>query len=65
MKIEIYRREDSKYAFRVKAANGQIIGTDGGQGYENFADAMSTVRLLTGFHSREDVSFEIIPDAAP
>lgn len=33
MKLEIYRRADGLYAWRLKAANGRIIATDGGQGY--------------------------------
>ena len=33
--FEVYRREDGKWAWRLKAANHEIIATDGGQGYEN------------------------------
>lgn len=33
MKLEIYRRDDGLYAWRLRARNGRIIATDGGQGY--------------------------------
>jgi uncharacterized protein YegP (UPF0339 family) len=43
---EIYRRADGKYGFRVKASNGQIVATDGSQGYNDKADAKSTLQKL-------------------
>lgn len=36
--LEIYQREDGRWAWRLRASNGQIIATDGSQGYENRAD---------------------------
>jgi len=58
MHIEVYKREDGKWAFRVRAANGEIIATDGGQGYENRGDAERTVKQLTAYSQRADsVSF--------
>ncbi len=46
---EVYKRNDGKWAFRVKAANGQIVATDGSQGYETKAGARSTLeKLITG-----------------
>ena len=39
MKLEVYKREDGKWAWRVRAGNGQIIATDGGQGYDHLSDA--------------------------
>ncbi len=46
---DLYRRGDGKWAFRVRAANGQIVATDGGQGYENKADARETLeKVMTG-----------------
>lgn len=39
MKLELYKREDGKWAWRLKGGNGQIVATDGGQGYENRGDA--------------------------
>jgi len=31
-KGELYQRSDKKWAFRVKASNGETVATDGGQG---------------------------------
>jgi len=48
-KGEIYERKDGKWAFRVKAANGEVVATDGGQGYSSKAGAKSTLeKLLRG-----------------
>ncbi len=43
---EVYKRSDGKFAFRVKAGNGEAVATDGGQGYSNKADAKSTLEKL-------------------
>lgn len=45
-KGEIYKRSDGRWAFRVKASNGEIVATDGGQGYESKASARSTLEKL-------------------
>lgn len=45
-KGEIYQRKDGKWAFRVKAANGEAVATDGGQGYESKSSAKSTLQKL-------------------
>jgi uncharacterized protein YegP (UPF0339 family) len=45
---EVYKRTDGKWAFRVKASNGQIVATDGGQGYGAKGDAESTLKKLIG-----------------
>lgn len=34
----VYKRKDGKWAWKLKADNGKIIATDGGQGYENEDD---------------------------
>jgi uncharacterized protein YegP (UPF0339 family) len=48
-KGEIYKRKDGKWAFRVKASNGEVVATDGGQGYEAKSSARSTLeKLLRG-----------------
>ena len=47
MKLEVYRREDGKWAWRVRAANGEVVATDGGQGYENQHDAHSMAIRVT------------------
>lgn len=38
--LEIYRRVDERWAWRLVAGNGQVIATDGGQGYENKRDCL-------------------------
>jgi hypothetical protein len=45
-KGEIYQRSDNKWAFRVKASNGEIVATDGGQGYSAKSDAKATLEKL-------------------
>ncbi len=47
MKLEVYRHADGLYAWRFKASNGQIIATDGGQGYENWIDCANSGELAT------------------
>jgi uncharacterized protein YegP (UPF0339 family) len=45
----LYTRTDGKWAWRLKADNGQIIATDGGQGYNNETDARSMAdRIISG-----------------
>ncbi len=51
---EIYKRSDGKFGFRVKASNGQVVATDGGQGYSGKSDARSTLeKLLNGDYKGE------------
>lgn len=45
-KAEVYKRKDGKWAFRVKASNGQCVATDGGQGYSTKKAALNTVTKL-------------------
>lgn len=45
-KGEVYKRNDEKWAFRVKASNGEIVATDGGQGYSAKGDAQATLEKL-------------------
>jgi uncharacterized protein YegP (UPF0339 family) len=46
---EVYKRKDGKWAFRVKATNGQVVATDGGQGYADKKRATDTLtKLLAG-----------------
>lgn len=35
----LYKRDDGKWGWRLKADNGRVIATDGGQGYSNETDA--------------------------
>lgn len=45
---EVYKRKDGKWAFRVKASNGQVVATDGGQGYADRKRATETLTKLLG-----------------
>ncbi len=45
---ELYKRRNGKWAFRVKASNGQIVATDGGQGYVSKSDARRTLEKVMG-----------------
>ncbi len=45
-KGQVFKRHDGKFAFRILAANGQIIATDGGQGYDHRTDAKATLQKL-------------------
>lgn len=45
---EIYKRKDGKWAFRIKASNGQVVATDGGQGYADKKRASETLGKLMG-----------------
>lgn len=51
-----YARADGKFAFRLKAGNGQIVATDGSQGYEARASAKSThIKLMAGDYKAYEV----------
>jgi uncharacterized protein YegP (UPF0339 family) len=39
---------DGKWAWRLRADNGEVIATDGGQGYENEADARAMADAIIG-----------------
>jgi uncharacterized protein YegP (UPF0339 family) len=43
---EYYQRKDGKWAFRIKASNGEIVATDGGQGYNDKANAKETLEKV-------------------
>lgn len=48
---EVYKRHDGKWAWRIKARNGQVVATDGGQGYETKTDARSTLeKFISGLY---------------
>lgn len=49
---ELFKRKDGKWGFRVRASNGQVVATDGGQGYSAKASARSTLeKLLAGSYN--------------
>ena len=45
-KGEVYQRSGGTWAFRVKASNGEIVATDGGQGYVRKDSARETLEKL-------------------
>ena len=45
-KLEIYRRADDKWTWRLVAGNGEIIAVDGSQGYENENDARTMAKMV-------------------
>ncbi len=46
---ELYKRKDGQWAFRVKASNGQVVATDGGQGYSKKSAATNALtKLMAG-----------------
>ena len=47
-KLEVYLRTDSKFAWRVRGSNGQVVATDGGQGYDNLDDCIDMAQSVTG-----------------
>lgn len=50
--LVIYQREDNRWAWHLRAGNGNIIATDGGQGYENRADcARIATAIVTGLYA--------------
>ncbi len=59
-KGELYKRKDGKWAFRVKASNGEAVATDGGQGYESKASARSTLeKLMKGDYNGDIVEVDV------
>lgn len=48
-RIQVYRRKlTRKWAWRLIAANGNKIATDGGQGYNNRQDAVNMATAIVG-----------------
>lgn len=40
-KLHCFKRTDGKWAWRLTADNGNIVATDGSQGYSNYADCQA------------------------
>jgi uncharacterized protein YegP (UPF0339 family) len=47
-KVVIYKRADGLWDWRLVAANGEIVGTSGGQGYTERGDAVEAVSRVFG-----------------
>lgn len=59
MYIDIFKRKDGTWAWRLVAGNGQIIATDGSQGYEKKADAFEMSRMIvSGGYSDAEVRIQ-------
>lgn len=43
---EVFKRSDGLWAWRLRASNGQIIATDGGQGYSRRRDAVDMAERI-------------------
>ena len=51
-RLEVFQRKDDRWAWRLLAANGQVIATDGAQGYEDEAEcARMGARVVTGLYA--------------
>lgn len=51
----LYKRTDGKWAWRLEADNGQVIATDGGQGYNNENDARTMAdKVIGGYYKDAD-----------
>jgi Uncharacterized conserved protein len=46
MEIVVYKREDGLWDWRMKAGNGEIIATSGGQGFTERNDATEAVERV-------------------
>lgn len=60
-RFEVYRREDGKWDWRLKAGNGRIIGTSGGQGYGSAYDAQRAVHMVWGSIYMADNYAPVVP----
>jgi uncharacterized protein YegP (UPF0339 family) len=50
----LYKRTDGKWAWRL-VSNGNVIATDGGQGYENESDCRTMAdRIIGGYYKDAD-----------
>jgi uncharacterized protein YegP (UPF0339 family) len=57
--VELIKRADDKWAFRIKAPNGQIVATDGGQGYESESDAHDRLEKAMGAANSMELSKKV------
>ena len=56
----LYKRKDGLWAWNLKADNGQIIATDGGQGYSSRSDAERMADRVVGGEYK-DATKEVAP----
>ena len=55
-KGEVYKRSDGKFAWRLKASNGEVVATDGGQGYNSSANAKETLQKVMNGDYKGDIT---------
>ena len=63
LKFEVYRDAAENFRWRLKASNGQVIGTPA-QGYKTKADCRAAVDLIRREAGTDRLKFEVYQDAA-
>ena len=54
--LMVFQRKDQKWLWHLEADNGDIVATDGGQGYDNYVEAQAMadkVVIHGGFKTAE------------
>lgn len=46
--VEVYQRGDGLWGWRLRASNGQVVATDGGQGYVDPVFTAQMAESVTG-----------------
>ena len=59
-KFEVFRRVDGMYDWRLRARNGRIIGTSGGQGYRSAFEAKRAVHTVLAACGAPVVFIEVV-----
>lgn len=63
MKAEIYKRTDNLWDWRLKAANGEIIATSGGQAFTERNDAREAMERVMAAELDPDFVLSYVEDA--
>lgn len=58
-RLEVYRRKDRRWAWRLVATNGQVVAVDGAQGYSRRIDCLDMARSILAGSYRETSSTTI------
>jgi uncharacterized protein YegP (UPF0339 family) len=53
----VFQRKDKKWGWELKSDNGNIVATDGGQGYENESDAKNMADRIVGGQFKDAAKF--------
>jgi len=59
MKFQAVQRKDGQWHWRLRGANGEIIGGSTGEGYHNRKDCLGAIELVKGTNA--DTPVEIVP----